>query len=329
MFRVVAGGIAVLAGLVAVFVTVWMVLGGPGTQDSLAWTIIFSMFLLPLFVTVFPLALLALEALATMFPRGRSWILLAGAIVLPFAVALYLGVFQLPTLLGRSDNAGGASALIMGIVVASAIPAFVMCGLYALLTSFGVTRAPSTTKEPAVAQPPPPAPPRPPLLQVNLNLSIPPSTASEPLDSGRIMDVLTSPHHRIGQQHFLAVMGVLALASQVWFPLPFILGGFLHLEQDVRIALALFGWFILFWGAFCAIANRLHDLGLSAVWATTPMLAALAWLLIEGEPRLGWTPQTALFHWVIATAICFAIAAAILLLRKGEPWSNRYGSEQV
>lgn len=334
MHRVVSGGLAVLAGLITTVVTVWLVLGGPGTQDSLGWAMILSMFLMPVFVGVFPLALLALEALSTMFPRGRSWILLAGALALPFAVAVYLGVLQVPVLTGRPDDADVPNALIMSIIVGSAIPAFAMCGLYALLTSFGAAhrREPEQSRQsatPVAKPPPPPASPRRPLVQLNLSLSFPTTSASERLDTHRLVELLTSPDHRIGQQHFLVVMGVLGLASQVWFPLPFVLGGLLRLDQDVRIALALFGWLVLFWGAFCAIGNRLHDLGMSAVWAITPMLAALAWLLIEGEPRLGWTAQTALFHWVIATLICSALAAAALLLFKGEPWSNRFGSEQA
>lgn len=325
MFRGVAGGIAVLAGDIVALLEIWLWFGSP--QITPLGALILLVLWLPAITTVLILGLVGLEAVVKRAPpSGRSGVFMGGgAIAIPLAAALMSLLTNIPTSVLDATGAPAGPAALM-VAAGFVVPSLVMCALYVLITAFEPDKSrPDVTPAPAPAPQAPP--PRAPVL--NLNLSLPSSTASEPFDSGRIMDVLTSPHHRIGQQHFLAVMGVLAIASQVWFPLPFILGGILRFEQDVRIALALFGWLVLFWGAFCAIANRLHDLGLSAVWATTPMLAALAWLLIEGEPRLGWTPQTALFHWVIATAICFAIAAAILLLRKGEPWSNQYGSEQV
>lgn len=324
MFRVLAGGIAVLAGVVVALIELWLWLGGPDQQNAAGWTLIFSLFWLPYVLTYLPLGLLVLEYLAKFAPGARTGVLMGGPILIPLAIALLSSMSNLPAVFAHPEGAPmGATTLV--IAAGFIVPSLVMCVLYAFITAFDPSNLRKTGESAIPAQAV--APPRPAL--VNINLNFPTTPAAEELDSHRIMELLTSPDHRIGQQHFLVVIGVLGLASQIWFPLPFLLGGILHLEQDVRIALALFGWLVLFWGAFCAIANRLHDLGLSAVWATTPMLAALAWLLIEGEPRLGWTPQTALFHWVIATAICFAIAAAILLLRKGEPWSNQYGPEQV
>jgi uncharacterized membrane protein YhaH (DUF805 family) len=207
----------------------------------------------------------------------------------------------------------------IGVMAAGAIaPSLATCALYAALTAIKIRPRPPE----ALAAPPPPKPPTP-----RAPSPFAPVVLAEPPTTARLIQIFTWPEERIGQRLFMYAIQLWTMAASVWFALPFVLGGWLGLDQDTKLMIAALGWCALFWSAFCTIANRLHDLGLGAVWALAPAAAALVWLVQEGPPAQGWYSMTTLVHWIIASVLCYGALAAFLLTRKGDPLPNRYGAE--
>jgi uncharacterized membrane protein YhaH (DUF805 family) len=317
MHRAIAGGIAVLIGTITGLVSA-LAAAADGAPHSQGWVLILSIFLLPVFVACLAAGLAALEFIAVTLKAPRIPVLLSGGIALPIGFAVMSSIHgQLASGgPGIFDAAWAMSSNAVG-------PCFLMCAVYAGLTiSHG--RKPVAPNAPQSAAPPPPPQQPKPAPQPSV---LAPVVLQDPPRGERLLQIVMWPEERIGQRHFMYVIQLWSMAASLWFVAPFAIGAFIGFDQETRLMIAAFGWMALFWCAFCAVANRLHDLGIRGIWAAAPILAALAWVISEGPPDQGWFSMTSLMHWIVASVLCYGLAAAVLITRKGEPWSNQYGPE--
>lgn len=317
MGRAVAGVIAVIVG-----VTAWLASGlaqaGPDTLAA-GWIFIYAIFVLPGYAAALAAGLAILEYVAVQSKWPRLAVFLGGGLLMPAVV----GLVVFGALVGSHADATGFSVALMRSAMG---PSFLACAVYAGLTIFTARKRQADGSMAAAPSPPPKAPAVQPPQPKRTN-PFAPVVLKEPPASARLFQVMTWPEERIGQHLFMYCIQLWFLGASVWFAAPFVLGALLGFEQEHRLMVAALGWMALFWCAFCLVANRLHDLGVGAVWAGAPLMLALAWVVLEGPPAQGWYSMTSLWQWVLASVICYGLAAALLLTRKGEPWSNQYGPE--
>lgn len=327
MLRVTAGIFSVIAGVAAAFFTIYTLLGWGGSSDQnmvIGFTIILSMFVLPLVAVALSFGLACLEALAILTKWPRALVILSGTLLIPLGVAMFIGMpyFALgaghPRVLEQQ-----VTSLWFGL--GALIPSFVGCFLYALLTwplNRTSTPPPAAPAEAAPAPPPPapPPPPKPPSPFAPVVLSPAP-------DNHRVIEILTSPRHRIGQRHFMYAMQIWSMAATVWWGITMILMAAVGFDKELGFVIAAAGWFVLLWCAFCGTANRLHDFNLNGLLGLGPVFTAFAWVVSEPPPSDGWVSGPGIARCIIACVFCFGATAAILLVLKGEPYSNQYGPE--
>lgn len=308
MRRAMAKFVAALVGAALGAVVVWLVLGADLNEQTLGWTMIVSMFVAPVIGVAVAHGITVLEWGAAKLNLSRTAVLLWGGVLVPLGLVLLLG---LPQMLRALAGNGADFAAILAISGGAIVPCFVACLTYVTLTT--PREAPPAPGAPTQA----PKPEEPsPFAQVVLE---------QPPTTQRVLELLTEPNHRIGQRHFMYCVQLWIRAAGIWFLVPFLAGAWFDLERDVMLTLALAGWLVLFWGAFCACANRLHDLGRGAVFAALAPAGAVAWSYMQGAPETGWFSTTTLVHWIIATNFGFGALTMLLLTRKGDPLPNQYG----
>lgn len=291
--------------------------GEPWTPVS--WALSVAMFDLPIAGLILIVSLALLEALQPRIKAPRLTFFVVGACALSvvlggmfaFAASGFFG-FD-PSLFGRTFGYATPQTLVAGLFLA---PALVASLVYVWLTR---------DQKPGSADP---APQEPYAVEVQGRAS--PSLQVAP-DTRRMMAILTSPTERIGQRAFLYAIRLWSMAASIWLLAPILLAGFLGMDAngDDKYVVAFFGWIVLFWSAFCITANRLHDLSLSAAWAAGPVFAAFAWVLVETPAAESLLSAKAATHAVIALVFCYAITAALLIIRKGDPFANRYGDASI
>lgn len=308
MQRAMAKLAAAVVGAALGAVLVWLVLGANLSEQTLGWTMILSLFVAPVIGVAIAHGISVLEWAAGKFAFSRTAVLLWGGVLVPLGLTLVLG---LPQLLRALAGDGSDFASILAIGGGAIVPCFVACLTYVTLTT------PRDAPPAAGAPPPKPKPAEPsPFAQVVLE---------QPPTTQRVLELLSEPNHRIGQRHFMYCVQLWIRAAGIWFLVPFLASAWFNLERDVMLTLALAGWLALFWGAFCACVNRLHDLGQGAVFAALAPAAAVAWTYMQGPPETGWFSTTTLVHWIVATNFCFGALTMVLLTRKGDPSPNQYG----
>lgn len=312
----IAGLVSVLAGAVLGLILIWYWLGGPERADAAGWTVIMAIFTVPMLVMALGVGLAVLEAASRWLVVPRLAVFLAGALLIPLGVFLLTGGPDLVAVMAGNRSVSTTPLLIAAWVTA---PALLSNVLFWLLTTTWRPADLVRSKPllpPIASPPPPPGAPGP----------FAPVVLTQPPTSQRLLEIMSSPDQRIGQHLFKYCIQLWIQAAAVWFVLALMGGQLIGLPYDVRLVISLTGWFVLFWAAFCACANRLHDLGWSAAFALAPIAAALAILYLQGPPASGWASVNALVHWVIAMNWCFGAFAGFLLLRKGDPLPNRFGS---
>jgi uncharacterized membrane protein YhaH (DUF805 family) len=78
------------------------------------------------------------------------------------------------------------------------------------------------------------------------------------------------------------------------------------------------------WVMFCLFANRLHDIGRSALWAVIPVFAptfVMSGLLGFNQNGFGWGAIMTMFFG----PVLYVALAVVLLFFRGHDWPNRFG----
>ncbi len=140
---------------------------------------------------------------------------------------------------------------------------------------------------------------------------------------GGMLSLMFLPFGRASRIAFLGGFGALMLLSPLLTMLagplesaPFQLGGAPSVAPPTL--------FVTTWVVFCLFANRLHDIGRSALWAGAPILAPM--LVMSGlagfsQSAVGWGGS---FAVVFGPLLSMAMALALLCLR-GHDGPNRFG----
>ncbi len=133
--RVLAGFIAILIGVVATLFGIWIVLGGSEAgEQSVGWTAIMALFMIPIFVMAMSMGILFLEGLANWTKRPRVQVLIWGSILIPLGLAVLIGGPYMIGALAGFDGARHAIAPALIIAAGAIAPCFITCCVYALLS---------------------------------------------------------------------------------------------------------------------------------------------------------------------------------------------------
>ena len=284
---------------------------------ALSWTKGIVMFDMPIvgIVLIASLALLELVQPRLKAPRILFFVMGTLAIAMIFGAMFAFAAAQFfsfdPSMFGNAFGFETPQAMIGGLFF---VPALIASTAYVWLTK---------DQAPGSADPVPQEP-----YAVAVPGPVTPSLEVAP-DSERMISIMTSPHERIGQRAFLYAIRLWSTAVAVWMIAPVLLAGFLGLGESGKYLLSGLGWLLLFWSAFCITANRMHDLGLSAVWAGAPVFVAVASVILETPASEPLVSPEKVMQLVLALLIFYSLTAALLLIRKGDPNPNRFGATSI
>lgn len=135
MARVLAGFVAIVVGLAATLFGLWRLFGGAEAGEaSLGWAAGMSMLFAPIFAMAMVLGILFLEGVARWTKRPRALVLIFGSLLIPIGLGLVMG---LPNLLFAPfyENARNMLPGVLVIAGGAAVPCFITCTVYALLSA--------------------------------------------------------------------------------------------------------------------------------------------------------------------------------------------------
>jgi len=135
MARVLAGFIAVVVGLAATLFGLWTLLGGEAAGEaSIGWAAAMGLFIVPIFAMAMVFGILFLEGVATWLKKPRVPVLVFGSLLIPIGLALVVGapywVFA-----PFNENARNLIPGVLVIAAGAAVPCFITCTIYALLSA--------------------------------------------------------------------------------------------------------------------------------------------------------------------------------------------------
>lgn len=147
----------------------------------------------------------------------------------------------------------------------------------------------------------------------------------------QLLRIMFTPFGRAGRIVYLAGLGALWLVLPAIGQLQFyFMRHVLGLEGMALVTHAFpsFSMILMGWVLFCLFANRLHDLGRTAIWAVVPAFLPTVVIGAMGgfsRTAFGWGQILTIF---VGPLLYFGFAI-LLLLFKGNETPNRFGVRSV